>query len=115
MNLSVSRAGIFSVFLSLLTILFGCTKISTTGIGSGLIPPVDAVNTRDTVLDVITKNEGFDTVVVGISDNHALGYIGDDPVFGTTSASINFQLAPPYTPFSYGTTPDSLFLDSVVL
>jgi len=115
MNLSVSRAGIFSVFLSLLTILFGCTKISTTGIGSGLIPPVDAVNTRDTVLDVITKNEGFDTVVVGISDNHALGYITDDPVFGTTSASINFQLAPPYTPFSYGTTPDSLYLDSVVL
>jgi hypothetical protein len=114
MHLTVSRLKIFTVFLFSIPLFFACTKIQTTDIGSGLIPPVDGVNTKDTILDVISKNTGFDTVSVGISDDHALGYI-NDPIFGTTKAIINFQLAPPYTPFSFGVSRDSLFLDSVVL
>jgi hypothetical protein len=114
MNSTVSRLKIFTVFLFLTALFFACTKIQTTDIGSGLIPPVDGVHTKDTVLDVIAKNTGFDTVVVGISDDHALGYI-NDPIFGKTTATINFQLAPPFTPFSFIAGPDSLALDSTVL
>ena len=111
MNLSLYR---FSFFLLFATLFFSCTKIVTTDIGSGLIPPVDGVTTKDTVLDVFTKNSGFDTVSVGISDNHALGYV-NDPVFGTTKASVNFQVEPPTTPLSFGFPRDSIVLDSVVL
>ncbi len=86
----------------------------TTNIGAGLIPPVDGVFTKDTVLEVLTKNIGFDTVAVGISDDHVLGYI-NDPIFGKTKASINFQVGPLTSPFSLGFNKDSIVLDSVVL
>ncbi|HVX27840.1 MAG TPA: DUF4270 family protein, partial [Parafilimonas sp.] len=94
---------------------FDCTKISNTDIGAGLIPPVDGVKTKDTVLDVITKNQAFDTVAVGFSDDHVLGYISNDPVFGTTSASINFQVALPNTNFGFGADQSTLVFDSVIL
>ena len=102
-------------FSSLLFAFFACTKITNTAIGSGLIPPVDGVNTKDTVVDVVTKNQSFDTVAVGFSDNHVLGYISNDPVFGKTNASVNFQVALPNSSLTFETGPDSLFFDSVVL
>ena len=91
----------FIFFSSLLFAFFACTKITNTDIGSGLIPPVDNVNTKDTMIDVITKNQSFDTVAVGFSDNHVLGYISADPVFGITNAAVNFQVALPNSAFNF--------------
>ncbi len=105
----------FSLFLFLFFVLVAaCTKIITSDIGSGLIPPVDGVITKDTVLDVITKNSGEDTIRVGLYDDHTLGYT-DDPLFGKTTADINVQVYPPYFPYTFDTTADSRILDSVVL
>jgi hypothetical protein len=114
MNLPLSRFKIFVLFLVAATVVFSCTKIITTDIGSGLIPPIDNVNTKDTVLEVVSKNAGYDTVSVGISDDHVLGYV-NDPVFGKTTASVNFQIAPTVSPFYLGLPKDSIVLDSVVL
>lgn len=101
-------------FLSVIVLFFSCTKIITSDIGSGLIPPVDGVNTKDTSLDIITKNTDYDSAGVGISDNHILGYTNDD-IFGSTTASLNFQVAPPSAPFSWGIEQSNVVLDSVVL
>jgi hypothetical protein len=110
-----SRLTKFIFFSSLLIAFFACTKITNTNIGSGLIPPVDGVNTKDTIIDVITKNQSFDTVAVGFSDDHVLGYT-NDPVFGTTNAAVNFQVALSNSGLSFETNSvDSLFFDSVVL
>src|ERR1700755_1978950 len=114
MNLSLSRFKIFTFFLFGIVLYFSCTKIVTTNVGAGLIPPVDGVLTKDTVLDVISKNAGFDTAYVGISDDHVLGYV-NDPIFGTTKASLNFQIAPTFSPFWLGYSKDTIVLDSVVL
>lgn len=115
MNFIDSRLTKFLFFSCLIFAFFNCTKISNTDIGSGLIPPVDGVRTKDTVLDVITKNQSFDSVAVGFSDDHVLGYTSD-PVFGTTSASVNFQLSLPNSDFGFGVADkNSLVLDSVVL
>ncbi|MEP6683322.1 MAG: DUF4270 family protein, partial [Parafilimonas sp.] len=114
MNLPLSRFKIVALFLIFVTLVFSCTKIITTDIGSGLIPPVDGVNTRDTVLDIVSKNTGYDTVSVGISDDHVLGYV-NDPLFGKTTASVNFQIAPTVSPFYLGFPKDNVVLDSVVL
>jgi hypothetical protein len=111
MNLSLYRFGSFLVFI---TLFFSCTKIITTDIGSGLIPPVDGVITKDTVLTIISKNVGYDTIYVGISDDHVLGYT-NDPIFGKTTAAMNFQVAPPSFPFSWGFDKKDIVLDSVVL
>jgi hypothetical protein len=111
MNLFPRR---FTFFLFFITVFFACTKIITTDIGSDLLPPGDGVTTKDTVLDVVTKNTGYDTASVGISDNHVLGFV-NDPVFGKTTASINFQVAPPFSSFSWGYAKENIILDSVVL
>ena len=112
MNSSLCR---FTFFLVFAVLFFSCTKIITTDIGSGLIPPVDGVITKDTVLEIKTKNIGYDSVSVGISDNHVLGYINDPGLFGTTTASLNFQVAPLIANFSWGIDKEDVVLDSVVL
>lgn len=107
----------FKLFVSVslvFALLYSCTKIVTTDIGSGLLPPVDDVTTKDTIIDITTKNMRFDSVAVGISDDHVLGYM-NDPIFGKTTASVNFQVAPPSTPFYRGMPKDSIIVDSVVL
>jgi hypothetical protein len=111
MNSSLSR---FTFFLVLAVLIFSCTKIIVTDIGAGLIPPVDGVITKDTILDIKTKNVGYDSASVGISDNHVLGYIHDD-IFGTTTSSVNFQVAPLISNFSWGINKSDVLLDSVVL
>jgi Domain of unknown function (DUF4270) len=115
MNLPTSRFKLFTFFLGFIALVFSCTKIATTDIGSDLLPPVDGVTTKDTVLDIITKNSDYDTVSVGISDDHVLGYIDDKDNFGTTTASLNFQVAPTSIPFSWGIDKSDITVDSVVL
>jgi len=106
----------FSIFFLLSAFLFSaCTKIISTEIGGGLIPPVDGVNTKEMYLDVVSKN-AVDTITrVGTSDDHALGYVVD-PLFGTITASINVQLKPTVFPFSFPVPEDSIIAaDSVVM
>lgn len=102
------------VFISIIVLISACTKIKTTDIGSGLIPPVDGVLTKDTIIDVTAKNAGIDSIRVLIDEDHVMGYM-NDPLFGKTTAKINFQVRPSFFPYSFEVRKDSLHLDSVVL
>ena len=103
--------------------LFGwnCTKLDTTDIGSDLLPAVDNVNTFDTILNINTVQAFFnDSTYIGKYDDYAVGAINNDPLFGKTNASIFMQLKPPFYPYYFGNTGDTLNgfgagIDSVVL
>lgn len=100
-----------------------CTKIKGTDIGIGLLPPIDNIITFDTTFEVIantfiTPDSLLPVLGRDINGNQGqfvLGHIGNDPQFGKTTASIFFELKPPSYPFFFEATPDSLFVDSVVL
>jgi hypothetical protein len=105
------------ILLSLLS--WHCTKIDTTTIGNGLIPGVDNVNTFDTTLNVVANN--FDSIpfnkecaTVYPTDEHALGFL-NDPLFGTTKATIFTELKPATFPFAFEGVISNRTLDSVVL
>ena len=104
------------VVLSLLIFFYSCTKIETTDIGNGLIPPIDGVNVKDTFFDVVT-NSFIDDDITRIykSDEHIIGTISNDPLFGTTAASLFFELKPTSYPFSFTGKKDSLVVDSAIL
>lgn len=107
-----------SIAILLIVFLFisACTRITSTDLGGGLIPSVDGVNTFDTTLTLITDSfEESDTTRIYKQDNHVLGAINTDPLFGGTSASMNFQLLPNYFPFAVPGTKDSTVADSAVL
>lgn len=106
---------IFLIF-SAIIIISGCTKISTTTLGNGLIPPIDGVNTFDTIIDVTAETfvDPTDTTRVFFGDLHTFGQINNDPIFGSTNARILFEPKPPY--FKYYFPPvDSTAVDSAVL
>lgn len=94
----------------------GCTKIESTTIGSGLIPPIDGVTTLDTTLDVFTNNyfNNTDSLLVYKSDDHVIGIINNDPIFGKTSATTYFELKPTQYK-NYFPGGSSLIADSAVL
>jgi len=99
----------------LIAFIFGCTKITTTSIGNGLIPPIDGVITKDTNLSILTKNFLDSIPRVFKSDNFAVGYV-NDPIFGKTEAKINLEIKPSSYPFSFSASKDSITsIDSVVL
>ena len=106
-------------FISLIG--WNCTKLDTTDIGSDLLPAVDNVHTfADTLL--INSTQGFfnDSTVIGKYEDHALGSITNDPLFGRTTANIYMQLKPPFYPYYFGNPGDTitgpgLGIDSVVL
>lgn len=106
------------IFFSLLS--WHCTKIDTTNLGSGLIPAVDNVNTFDTIISVVANNIdslpfGKGCAIIYPTDDHALGYISNDPYFGTTKATIYTELKPATFPFAFAATPTERTLDSIVL
>ena len=111
MNLRSALA--LSIFI---TIFASCTKIESTDIGAGLIPPVDNISTFDSSLAVVTRNF-FDTghVFPLRTDNLVLGRVSNDPLFGKTTGIINVELRPEYYPFRFRGAYDSLQLDSIVL
>lgn len=77
-----------------------CTRISTSELGFGLLPAMDAVNTKDTILIVETQSADYaDSMRIFGSDEHILGSITNDPIFGNTSASMFFQLKPDFFHF----------------
>ncbi len=99
------------------TLLFSaCTKVGTTEMGLGLLSPLDYFNTKDTSLDVITTTVDYpDTLRIYGSDYHVVGNITDDALFGTTKATMYFQLVPSSFPFYIPGNRDSLEVDSAVL
>jgi hypothetical protein len=103
-------------FLIILFVSAACTRITTTELGGGLIPVVDGVNTFDTIMELQTDTfEESDTTRVYNSDNMVIGAITNDPLFGRTSAELNFELAPSFYPFFVPGAKDSLVVDSAVL
>lgn len=109
-----------TIFLAAILLFFYCTKINeATGLGANLIPVVDNINTFDTTLQVEAYNEIFtilnDSIRLTRTDDHFLGVINADPIFGKTNASLFLELKPTYYPFTFENKKDSLYLDSVVL
>jgi hypothetical protein len=103
--------------ISIFFCISACTKIESTTIGSGLIPPIDGVTTIDTTLAVYTNNfidKSLDSLKVYKTDEHVIGIIKDDPFFGKTTASAFFELKPTSYPNTFSTT-NTLIADSAVL
>ncbi|MCC6635065.1 MAG: DUF4270 family protein [Chitinophagaceae bacterium] len=96
-------------------IITSCTKISTTDIGNNLIPPIDGINTLDTIIDVQSFNVLADSFRISKYQEMVLGNIDNDPLMGSTKAIINAVFKPSYFPFYFPVSKDSLTLDSVVL
>jgi len=106
----------FSFFLFLTLIFSACTRISTSELGLGLLPAMDAVNTKDTILSVETQSADYaDSMRIFGTDEHILGNITNDPIFGSTTASMFFQLKPEIFPFYLQGDKDSIMVDSAVL
>ncbi len=101
-----------SAFIASLIVIIAaaaCTKLDTTTLASDLIA-VDNVNTFDTTLSVITSqfNTGQDSFLIGKNDNHVIGNIINDPLFGNTESAIYVQLKPTFYPFYFGNAGDTV-------
>lgn len=86
--------------------------MDTTTLGGDLVT-VDNVHTfADTLAgaDLLVTTGFFnqDSTLVGKDDNHVLGTISNDPVFGTTTASVFVQIKPISYPFYFGNAGDTV-------
>lgn len=108
---------IFCATAFFLLLNWSCTKIDTTQLGADLLPAVDNVTTFASELQVNgVQGNLVDTPKISRLDNHVLGSINNDPIFGKTAANIYFQLKPLFFPYYYGTSKDTITdLDSAVL
>jgi hypothetical protein len=109
-----------TILTGFLILLFSCKKLNdSTSLGSGLIPPIDNINTFDTTLEVLAFNDTFniltDTTYYNSGYTHYLGHIENDPFFGKTDGKIYLELKPPNYRYTFLNRPDSLHIDSVVL
>lgn len=112
LSITTTTLLLFSFFI------WGCSKIDITDIGSDLLPAVDNVNTFDTLLTINTTQGIFtqDSTLVFNTDDHVLGKINNDPLFGTTKADVYAQFKPTFYPYYYGNKGDTIVgYDSVVL
>jgi hypothetical protein len=111
---TLRRIAVFGV--GLIVFFTACTRISSTDIGAGLLPTIDGVDTKDTLLDVITDSfDDPDTLRVYYNDINVLGSITNDPLFGKTQASMFLQMGPSSFPFYIPGNRDSIRVDSAVL
>jgi hypothetical protein len=104
------------------TILFigflfsACTRIGTTEMGLGLLPSMDSFNTKDTILDVETETvDRPDSLRIYGGDDQVVGITNNDPLFGSTTANMYFQLKPTFFPYFTRGSRDSVVVDSAVL
>lgn len=112
--LTLRNAFIFCIFFGFL--LTGCTRITSTELGGGLIPPIDGVLTKDTLIDVTTDTyEELDTVRIYNTDIQVVGAITNDPIFGRSTAAMFFEMTPPAYPYFIPGNKDSVVIDSAVL
>ena len=108
------RVSVFVLFLGVLSA--ACTKVSTSELGLGLLPSLDAINTKDTIIEVETETIDIpDSLSIFGSDNHILGELNNDPLFGKTKATMFFQMLPDFFPFYVQGSKDSIVVDSAVL
>jgi Domain of unknown function (DUF4270) len=97
------------------TLLFACTRIGTSELGLDFLGQ-DAINTKDTILNVETETVVMeDSLRIYPTDEQVIGNITNDPIFGTTDASLFLQLKPSFYPFYIKGAEDSIVVDSVVL
>ncbi len=99
---------IVAFFIVIITVS-ACTKLDTTTLASDLIT-VDNVNTFDTTLSIVATqfNTGQDSFLIGKNDNHVIGNITNDPLFGSTASAIYVQLKPTFYPFYFGNAGDTV-------
>lgn len=106
----------FSIFIFIVFLLSACTRIGSTEMGLGLLPSMDAFNTKDTVIEVVTETvDRPDTLRIFGQDDQIVGNISNDPVFGSTTANMYFQFSPSFFPYSTRGARDSVVVDSAVL
>ncbi len=111
----------FILFITASLFVFsGCKKLNeSTTLGDDIIPGVDGVTTFDTTLTIEAFNNLFnstdDSFAISRLEDHILGTISNDPLFGKSTGSIYLQLKPPFYKFTFLNKPDSLTLDSIVL
>ncbi|HEX4958913.1 MAG TPA: DUF4270 family protein [Lacibacter sp.] len=95
-------------------VINSCTKLDSTTLGGDFIPGSDRLITDTTSLSVTTTSFIInDTNYIDKREDNVAGYI-NDPLFGTTTGSMFFQLLPPFQ-FAFPVRRDSLFYDSAVL
>ncbi|MGZ5255759.1 MAG: DUF4270 family protein, partial [Flavitalea sp.] len=98
----------------LFSLVYSCSKVDFTEIGSDLIPAVDNINTFEVVLPVESDNILFEDTTQMFEEPHAIG-IMEDPEFGKTDAGLYFTLEP----IAFGSYPflkkDTVYIDSLVL
>jgi hypothetical protein len=109
------------IFLTGLIFTFSsCRKINeATELGGGLIPAVDNITTFDTTLTVEAYNGIFDlsndSLRLSRNEEHWLGKITNDPLFGKTDARLFFELKPPFYKYFFIANKANMRLDSVVM
>jgi hypothetical protein len=111
----LNRFSFLSILIIVVFAINSCTKLDSTTLGGDLIPGSDRLAT-DTLMVPVTTTSFIenDTTIIDKTVQHVLGYL-NDPMFGTTTAAMYFQMLPTIYPFSYPVGKDSLFLDSLVL
>ncbi len=84
------------IVLACITVFASCTKIDSTTVGQGLIPPVDGVTTLLTDTFSINCENGIfsDTSKLFASDDNVLGNLQNNTQFGSTNASVFVQMHP---------------------
>jgi hypothetical protein len=98
----------FSAVFLLIIIGIGCTKLDTTTLGSDLVT-VDNVNTFADSLDVLSTTSSFnDSTSIAKNENHVIGNITTDLLFGKTESAIYVQFKPTFYPFYFGNAGDTV-------
>lgn len=107
---------------SLILLIASCKKLNESSeLGDNVLPGVDGVHTFDTTLTVQTYDSIAhwmnDSIRVEAEENHILGNISMDPIFGKTNATMFFQLRPETFKWAFSDIykKDSLYIDSVVM
>ncbi len=98
----------FLLFIIVTIVSYSCTKIDTTTLGGDIVT-VDNINVFADTLDVITSQGIFnDSSIISKADNHVIGNISNDPLFGKTTAAVYVQFKPIFYPFYFGNAGDTV-------